>query len=314
MHLLTTYATRAAHGPRRLVAIPLIAALAAALSVALLAGPQASAAISKSQPAAKHSGTVDVIAAGSLDTVLSKKIDNAFHKATGYTVSLTTGGSSTDAADIKNGIYVEDVFISAATADDKILMGSKNGSWVKWYANFATSPDVLGYYKKSKFAHDLKTEPWYQVITKKGFRIGRTVPSQDPGGVLAHAELLKAAKAHPTYAKALRKIATETSDEFPEDTEEADILTGQLDGAFMYEADANSQGSPFVKLGSVTEDGDYTVTLLKDAPHTAAAEAFIEFLAGKTSQSLMKKDHFNIVHPAKITGSGVPAAVKKALK
>lgn len=314
MHLLTTYAGRVVRGPRRLLAAPVVVSVATAVGVALCAGGPANAALSRSVPAAKHSGTVDVIAAGSLDTVLSKKIDAAFHKATGYTVTLTTGGSGTDAADIKNGIYVEDVFVSASPADDQLLMGSKNGSWVKWYAAFANSPDVLGYYPKSKFAHDLKTMPWYKVITMKGFRLGRTNPSQDPGGVLARAELLKAAKQHPQYAKALKQLATETSDEYPEDTEEADIQNGQLDASFMYEADANSQNSPFVPLTGVTEDGDYTVTLLNKAPHTAAGEAFIEFLAGNTGRKLLGQDHFGIVHPAKITGNGIPAPIKNALK
>ncbi len=294
--------------------IPPGAALAAALAVALCAGSSATAATPKARAATKHSGPVEVIAAGSLDTVLSKKVDSAFHRATGYTVSLITGGSGTDAADIKNRIYAEDVFISASPADDKLLMGASNGSWVKWYAAFANSPEVLGYYPKSRFAHDLKTEPWYQVITKSGFLLGRTDPAEDPGGVLAKADLLKAAKEHPKYAKALRKLATETSDEYPEDTEEAGILSGQLDGAFMYEADANSQGSPFVHLTGTDLKGDYTITLLKGSHHTAAADAFIEFLLGKTGKAELRKDHFGIVSPPKVTGSGVPKALKHLFK
>ena len=256
-----------------------------------------------------------MIAAGSLDTVLSKTIDPAFHNATGYTVQLTTGGSSTDATEIKNGVSVEDVFISAAPSINDTLLGAKNGNLESWYAGFAYSPDVLGYYPKSKFAHALKTKPWYEVITEKGFRLGRTVPSQDPGGVLARAELLKAAKQHPQYGAALRKLATESSDEYPEDTEEANVVTGQLDGAFMYEADAISQKSPSVKLTGVTLDGDYTVTLLKKAQHTAAGEAFIKYLLGKSGQAALKKDKFGITSPLKVKNPGsVPTALKSVIK
>src|ERR1700685_4039751 len=68
--------------------------------------------------AAKHSGDVDVISAGSLDTLMTKTVGPAFHKATGYTLVDTSGGSSTDAADIKNKVDVEDVFVSASPAVD----------------------------------------------------------------------------------------------------------------------------------------------------------------------------------------------------
>jgi molybdate/tungstate transport system substrate-binding protein len=313
MRLTTTYATRVTHGSHRTLTATLVASLTVAGTVALADGPTASAA-AHARPAARHV-TVDVIAAGSLDTVLSKSIDPAFKKATGDSVQLTTGGSGTDAAQIKNGVSVEDVFISAAPSENDTLLGAKNGNWESWYAGFAYSPDVLGYYPKSRFAHALKTKPWYEVITEKGFRLGRTVPSQDPGGILAHAELMKAAQEHPSYAAALRKLATESSDEYPEDTEEANILTGQLDGAFMYEADAISQKSPFVPLTGATLDGDYTVTLLNKAAHITGGEAFIKFLLGKSGQAAMRKDKFGITSPTQVKNpNSVPTALRSVVK
>jgi molybdate/tungstate transport system substrate-binding protein len=287
-------------------------------ALALVAAIAASAASAQRVPAsrvtaaaAKHSGDVDVISAGSLQTLMTK-IAPAFQAATGYKLVDTSGGSSSDAADIKNKIDVEDVFISASPAVDATLEGAKNGSWVSWYGSFAASPEVLGYYPKSKFAKDLKTMPWYKVITMPGFRLGRTDPTQDPGGVLAAKALEQTAKAQ--HLPALKKLATETSDEYVEDTEEADIQTGQLDASFMYEADANSQGSPFVKLTGTNLAGDYTITIVKNAPHVAAAEAFIQFLLGPKGQAAMKADHFEIVSPAKLSGSGLPAALASLFK
>jgi molybdate/tungstate transport system substrate-binding protein len=298
------------------MALSLITVVAAVVAV----GGYASASARASTPgpsavtlAAGPKGDVDVISAGSLKTLM-QKIAPAFHAATGYTLSDTSGGSSSDATDIKNGVYVEDVFVSASPAVDTTLEGRRNGSWVSWYADFAASPEVLGYYPKSRFAPDLKTMPWYKVITMSGFRLGRTDPSQDPGGVLAEEALKETAKAQPQYASALRKLASESSDVFPEDTEEANIQTGQLDASFMYEADANSQDSPFVKLTGTDLAGDYTITLLKNAPHPGAADAFIKFLLGSKGQAAMRADHFEIVSPAKVTGSGVPSALKPLLK
>jgi molybdate/tungstate transport system substrate-binding protein len=260
----------------------------------------------------KHSGDVEVFSAGSLDTLMTKSVGPAFHKATGYTLVDTSHGSGTLAADIKNGVAVADVFVSASPADDTTLEGASNGDWVSWYAAFAKSPEVLGYYPQSKFAHDLQTMPWYDVITMPGFRLGRTDPSQDPGGVLAAEALNETAAAK--NLPALKTLATETSDEYQEDPEEADIQTGALDASFMYEADANSQGSPFVKLTGVNLAGDYTITLVNKAPHMAAAEAFIEFLLGPTGQKEMRADQFEIVSPAKVTGHGVPSGLTSLLK
>ena len=149
--------------------------------------------------------------------------------------------------------------------------------------------------------------PWYKVVTMAGFRLGRTDPSQDPGGVLAAEALNQTAKAQ--NLPALKTLATEQSDVYAEDPEEADIQTGQLDGAFMYEADANSQDSPFVKLTGTNLAGNYAITLLNNAPHQAAAEAFIQFLLGPTGQAEMKADNFQIVSPAKVTGTGVPSSL-----
>jgi molybdate/tungstate transport system substrate-binding protein len=258
-----------------------------------------------------HSGDVDVFSAGSLDTLMTKTVGPAFHAATGYTLVDTSHGSGTLEADIKNKTAVADVFVSASPADVAGLMGASNGNWVSWYAAFASSPEVLGYYPKSKFAKDLQTMPWYKVITLPGFRLGRTDPSQDPGGVLAAEALNETATAQ--HLPALKTLATEQSDVYAEDPEEADIQTGQLDAAFMYEADANSQGSPFVPLTGTSLAGNYAITLLSNAPHLAAAEAFINFLLGPTGQSEMKADNFEIVSPPKVTGSGVPSALSSVL-
>jgi molybdate/tungstate transport system substrate-binding protein len=260
-----------------------------------------------SSATAKPGGDVDVLSAGSLDTLMTKTVGPAFHAATGYTLVDTSGGSGTLESDIKNKVDVADVFVSASPSDVAGLVGSSNGNWTTWYAAFAASPEVLGYYPKSKFAKDLQTMPWYKVITLPGFRLGRTDPAQDPGGVLAAEALEQTAAAQ--HLPALKTLATETSDEYAEDPEEAGIQTGQLDAAFMYEADANSQGSPFVKLTGTSLAGDYTITMLTGAPHPAAAEAFVKFLLGPAGQAEMSADGFQVVSPATVTGSGVPGAL-----
>ncbi len=288
------------------------ACLFGCLAGTTLAGATLAAAAPAASAAAKHSGDVDVLSAGSLDTLMTKVVGPAFHRATGYTLVDTSGGSSTLAADIQNKVDVADVFVSASPTVTASLEGAKGGDWVSWYASFAASPEVLGYYPKSRFAKELKTMPWYQVIAMSGFRLGRTNPSQDPGGVLARQALEQTATKE--HLPVLKKLATESSDEYAEDTEQAGIQNGQLDASFMYEADANSQKSPFVKLTGVNLAGDYTITLVNKAPHPAAAEAFIKFLLGPSGKKEMKSDHFEIVSPPKLKGSGIPGALSGVLK
>jgi molybdate/tungstate transport system substrate-binding protein len=259
----------------------------------------------------KHSGDVDVLSAGSLDTLMTTTVGPAFHAASGYTLVDTSGGSSTLAADIKNKIDVADVFVSASPSVDTTLEGAKNGGWVSWYADFASSPEVLAYFPTSKFAKDFTTMPWYKVISKPGFLLGRTNPADDPGGLLAIKALDETATAQ--HLPTLKTLATESKDVYPESAEQADVQTGQLDASFMYEADANSQNSPFVKLSGVKLSGDYTVTIVKNAPHMAAAEALVKFLLGSAGQSEMKADHFGIVSPATVSGAGVPSGLSSLI-
>ncbi len=286
----------------------------AATSTAFASAATASASTATSPGSAtliastKHSGDVDVLSAGSLQILMEKSVGPGFHKATGYTLVDTSHGSSDLAADIKAKTQVADVFVSASPAVNATLEGAANGSWVSWYATFASSPLVLGYYPKSKFATDLRTEPWYDVITKPGFLVGRTNPADDPGGVLQVKALDETATSKSLPA--LKTLATETKDVFEEDALEGDVESGQLDAGFMYLADANSDDLPHVDLTGVNLAGNYTITVVAHAPHLAAAEAFVKYLLGPAGQAEMRADEFKIVSPAKVTGAGIPSGLK----
>src|ERR1039458_3459860 len=180
-------------------------------------------------------GPVSVLYAGSLVTVMQDGVGPAFQRATGYTVSGYAGGSDDLANQIKGGIEKADVFISASPAVNTELEGAANGNWVSWYATFAASPLVIGYNPNSSFAKDLATKPWYDVITKTGFQLGRTDPITDPKGVLAVSALDKAAKLF--HSPALRAITTSTAGVFPEETLVGRLQAGQLDARVFYRSE-----------------------------------------------------------------------------
>ncbi len=270
-------------------------------------------AASTSAPAAAPtgSGPVDVLYAGSLVDLMTKDIGPGFHAATGYTFVGTSGDSGSLANEIRGKTIVGDVFISANPSKNVSLEGASNGNWVSWYALFATSPLVLGYNPNSKFAQDLKTEPWYQVLAKPGILVGRTDPATDPKGVLTVTALQDAAK---TYnLPALDALATESANVYPENTLVGRLQAGQLDVGFFYGVEAAAANIATVPLTGVpTLHAEYTVTVLNNAPHMSGANAFVEYLLGPEGSAALTKAGMTLMKPVSVSGTP-PASLQGAL-
>jgi molybdate/tungstate transport system substrate-binding protein len=258
------------------------------------------------------SAKVDVLYAGSLVTVMQIALGPAFDGATGYTFNGFSGGSDALAADIKGRTQLADVFISASPAVNTRLEGSANGSWVRWYANFATSPLVLGYNPNSPFASQLKSKPWYGVVTEPGFLLGRTDPTTDPKGKLAEEVLNNAAVTDRT--EALAQLAQPTQGVYPEETLVGRLQSGQLDAGFFYAAEAAAANIPTVPLGSIRMHAQYTITILNRSPHLRAAEAFVTFLESRQGRRILEHDGLSVLaHPTVVGASRVPATLRSVL-
>lgn len=250
--------------------------IALVCSAALCAGvgiPAASAA------APSGSGPVDVLYAGSLTDLMQYHIGPTFQKATGYTFTGFSGGSTLLASEIKSGTRDGDVFVSASPAVDATLEGTANGNHVSWYLTFGTSTLVLGYNPQSTFAHQLEHRPWYDVVTEPGFRLGRTDPQLDPKGALAVQAIDQAATTE--HDPGLKHLLRTTAEVFPETALAGRLQTGQLDAAFFYKVEATAASIPTVPLTPTHLAAQYTITVLNGAVHEAGALAFIEYLLGK---------------------------------
>ena len=258
-----------------------------------------------------HHGPVDVLYAGSLVALIEKQITAGFHTATGYTLSGFSGGSKDLAADISGKVRQGDVFISASPKVDASLEGPAHGSWVSWYATFATSKLVLGYNPHSRFAAQLRTKPWYEVVSQPGFLLGLTDPATDPKGELAVKALDGAASDH--HLPALEALGTSSKGIFPEPTLVGRLQSGQLDAGFFYAAEASASGIATVPLTGTDLKATYTVTILNRAPHAAAADAFVDYLLGSSGTAALSHDGFVLVAPPKVTGHGVPAGVRSVI-
>lgn len=254
---------------------------------------------------AKASGTVNVLYAGSFQDLMEQKIGPAFKKATGYSISGFSAGSSALATEIKGGAQVGDVFISASPTVDTALQGSANGNWVSSYQEFGRSPLVLGYNPSSRFVHLLKTQPWYNVVNLPGFLLGRTDPTTDPKGVLAVDALTGVAL---SYNKpALAPLASSSSNVFEETTLVGDLQAGQLDAGFFYRVEASAAHLKTVPLTGTGLTADYTVAILKNAPHLSAARAFVQFLVSKAGRKILRASGVtSFVPPLVFTSSATP--------
>lgn len=247
-------------------------------------------------------GPVKVAYAASLANLMEHDLGPAYDKASGGSFEGDAAGSTQLVSEIKGKVKQADVFISASTDANNGLTGAANGSWESWYATFATAPLVVAYNPKSKFAADLKSKPWNQVITESGFTMGSTDPKLDPKGKLAAQALAKAG------------IAQSKVQVFPEEQLVGRLQSGQLDAGFFYSSEAAELNIPTITLGDIHLQATYTVTVLNKAPDNAAALAFVQYLLGDEGKALMTK-HGLQVQPVKVSGdaSTVPAQLKTLL-
>jgi molybdate/tungstate transport system substrate-binding protein len=242
---------------------------------------------------------------------MEKQIGPGFDAATGYTFTGFSGDSGSLATKIKGKVQQGDVFISASPTVNTTLEGAANGNWVSWYATWASSPLVLGYNPSSKFAADLKSKPWYQVLAEPGILIGRTDPATDPKGKLTVEALDNAATADSEPS--LTAIGTSTNNVYPEDTMVGRLQAGQLDVGFFYAAEAKAANIQTVPLTGQSLAAQYTITVLNNAPDEAGAEAFVSYLLGAGALPALNSDGFTLVTPPAVSGTGVPAGLQSLL-
>jgi molybdate/tungstate transport system substrate-binding protein len=259
-----------------------------------------------------HNGTVRVLYAGSLVNVLEHHMGPAFHKASGYSYQGYGGGSSKVANEIKGKVRRGDVFISANPSVNKSLMGK--AGYVSWYSTFARSPLVLGYNPKSKFAKQLKTKPWYKVVTQPGFKLGRTDPKLDPKGKLTAKAINKTAEER--HKPVLKNKILANAKVFPEEDLAGRLQSGHLDAGFFYSIETSDLDTPTVSLRPVRLSARYTVTVLKHAPNAKGGAAFAAFLFGDRGSKILRQNGFELVHPARVAGdkSAVPDKLRSAMQ
>jgi molybdate/tungstate transport system substrate-binding protein len=260
---------------------------------------------------------VNVLYAGSLVETMEHGVGPAFDAASGDRFRGYAGGSKLLANQIRSGLRAADVFISAVPGVNRRLMGPGAAGSVRWYATFAQSPLVIGYDAKSRYAQAFRAEPWYQVLQAPGIRLGRTDPKLDPKGALT-LRLMQRAEAVYRLPGLERRVLGDPENPaqvLPEEVLVGRLQSGQVDAGFFYSTETAAAHIPTVRLPTtVAPTARYTVTILRAAPHPAAALAFVRFLLGPGGRRILERNGLQLRKPA-FTGDprAVPGALRRLL-
>ena len=267
-----------------------------------------------SMPVAASAGTVRVLYAGSLVNVMEHGLAPAFDKSGSDAFEGYAGGSGALVNQIKGRLRRADVFISANPGLNAKLTGAANGDWVRWYVTFARSPLVIGVNPSSRFAADLRSRTWYQVLREPGIRIGRTDPALDPKGVLTVKLLSHAEQLHhqPGLEQAVLGAPDNPAQVLPEETLAGRLQSGQIDVGFFYSTEAADLRIPAITLPEAAGLGaQYTATILRSAADPAVAARFVAFLLGPGGGGIMKRHGLTVLPPV---ATGEADAIPKSVR
>jgi molybdate/tungstate transport system substrate-binding protein len=268
-------------------------------------------------PSLGFAETVVVLYAGSLVNLMEHGVGPAFDKNTGDQFQGFAGGSNGLANQIKGRLRRGDVFISANPRVNDDLTGTANGDWVSWYINFAQSPLVIGYSPSSRFASELKTKPWYEVLQEPGIKIGRTDPKLDPKGALTVQLLDRAEQVYklPGLAQKVLRAPDNPEQVRPEENLVGRLQSGLIDVGFFYSTETADLKIPAIVLpAEVALSARYTVTVLRDAAHPVGAIKFVDFLLGPQGRAVAQEHGLDTVKPSVGGDPGkIPAQIRSEI-
>jgi molybdate/tungstate transport system substrate-binding protein len=339
-------------GVAALIVVTCIGLAAAACSSSPSSSTSSTPSSSSSPSSAKHSGTVNVAYASSIQYLNEKIVGPAFTKDQGYTYSGRGGASGELESNIASGEISPNVFESVG-GDNITPLEPK---FTTWYIQYASTQIVVAYNPNSKYASDFKayangSKPLsglFTLMQTPGFKLGRTDPNIDPQG-RAFIYMLELAQTHynlpaGTVSKILgtSEFGTANSSQiFAESSLDATLQSGQLDASSAYLNQAIQLHLSYITLPAVINLGtpadkdlykkaSVTITTKgkKSTKHgsplaidittigspTAAGTAFVAYTLSPTGRAQYTQGGYTLITP-KIFGdaSAVPASVKSEI-
>jgi molybdate/tungstate transport system substrate-binding protein len=320
--------------------IPLILAL---LLVSLMMGACGQA-DTETEVEPELSGTLQVFHAGSL-TVPLAEVNEEFNKLYPEVEVLAEGAGS--ATTIRKVIELGKECGIIASADYSLIPDLMYPDYADWYIIFATNQMCLTYTDQSKYADEIDSDNWYEILQREGVTYGRSDPDQDPCGYRT-LMVWQLAEKHYNASGLHDKLYEAEGDMMrPKSVDLIALLeSGDLDYAFEYTSVAAQHSlryvelPPEINLADATlkdfyaeakveiagaEPGEklvqvgspivYGVTIPSNYPHKELPIAWLEVLLGNVGTGIMEKNGQPPVTPAPTDNkAAVPEELHKYLK
>ncbi len=282
--------------------------------------------------------TIIVYNAGSLARPLRAALDS-FAARTGVTIDQESAGSLESARKLTELRKIPDVI---ALADYKVFPQLLVPEHTTWYAAFARNRMVLAHTARSRFANEINTDNWWEILLRPGVETGRADPNLDPNGyrTLLVFQLAELHHRQPQLASRLLAAAPERNVRPKEVDLIALLQAGELDYIWSYESVAQSTSLPYVRLpdevdlgapedsafyarasvriagaersDSLTFRGEpivYALSIPTAAPHRELAERFVQYVLSPDGARVLRAARLDVLERPIIVGSGMPAAI-----
>jgi len=291
------------------------------------------------------SGKIIIFNAGSLTIPLAQMEKEFEAKYPRVDVLREAAGSRKCARKITDLKKPCDIMASADyTVIDQLLIPAYAG----WNIRFATNRLVLCYTNKSKYATKINAKNWYESLLKKDVIWGHSDPNLDPCGYRSVMVLQLAEKYYEKPGLFEKLIANRPKENIrPKSVELVSLLqTGNMDYAWEYRSVAVQHELKFVELPDQINLGNYKydtfykkavvkvtgkkpgtflnkkgksctygITLLKNAPNTQAATAFLRYmLDDQGGLKILKEMGQPPFIPCRVPTAEMKARLPKALR
>lgn len=272
-------------------------------------------------------GKLIIFNAGSLAAPVADLLREFVHLHPGVKPEQESSGSLDAARKITELRKTCDIL---AVADYEVIPSLLVPQYAEWYALFARNQMVLMYTERSKFASEINSNNWYEILLRPGVQAGHSDPNADPGG---YRTLLvwQLAEKHYQRPGLYRQLdgAVPARNIRPKSVELVALLqSGELDYIYGYRSIAEQDKLPFVTFPPEIDLSDinkadlyasvavevagkkpgetikikglpiiFGLTILKGAPHESLAEAFIQFMFSSPGQRIMKRNYLVLIAP-----------------
>ncbi|HXT14748.1 MAG TPA: extracellular solute-binding protein [Gemmatimonadaceae bacterium] len=285
--------------------------------------------------------TLVLFLAASLTKPLQPVLDS-FALRSGTVIQRESGASLEHARKLTELHRVPDVLM---LADADVFPQLLVPAYASWYADFARNRMVVAYTSRSKHAADITRGNWTRVLRGRDVEVGRTDPDLAPVGYRTllmmklaerfyHTPGLSSALLDNAPARNMRPNAAELA---------ALLASGELDYIYDYQSVAESNGFRFIALPSEIDLGDpararayanvsvnvrgtepgkrtvfrgapivYGLSVPREAPHSAAAIAFLRYLESPEVIARLRAAHVDMLDGLVIHGSGAPTQLPRA--